>query len=384
MKQPSCFKRYKILITAVISVILTTIIVATIMGVIMSRSSGETDGIDNMLGDTKSESYQTTAIPNEMKGDYTITHTTTEATLSASLVIIGGYTTNRTSFDGNNVQIYTVNGGHVSWKREGSPAPYSWFDGGTAATGGNIYIVGGIAYYYTDSGSVWKVSSAAKYNIRDDSWELLPDKRKKAFYEPAVYVMENQLYAADAGTSGGTPEKLNLSDVDSGWTMEHATIPHDVAFTQAVVIENTAYICALSPDRKTVISWKYGESEWIPVANMNIARYRFHGTVTDGISNIWVIAGCDPDDCWPDGFIEQYSVATNTWTKLKHVPNIPRDLYNVQVCGFWQGHIYVIFQENNLLLLPSFYVYNTETGEWQQDSTEFTLPVYQSMSAIVP
>ncbi len=161
---------------------------------------------------------------------------------------------------------------------------------------------------------------------------------------------------------------------------------HDhVSDTQAVVIGNTAYICTGTyAARKTLISWTYGGPAWTPLAEMNIARDWGHGIVTDGISNIWVIGGCDPDDCWPDGFIEQYSVETNTWTKLVNVPNIQTNNYHVEVCVFWQGYIYVIFHRTGQGVTPTFHVYNTETGKWHADGTELMLPVSGSMSAIVP
>ncbi len=138
---------------------------------------------------------------------------------------------------------------------------------------------------------------------------------------------------------------------------------------------------------KTVISWTYGEPTWIPVVDMNIARDYRHGTVTDGISSIWVVGGCDPDECWPDGFIEQYSVTDNTWTRLNGVPDLEKGFYNVDVASFWQGYIYVIFSKGDVLdrvIIPGFHVYNTLTGEWQFDSTELMLPVYAAMSTIVP
>ena len=337
----------------VISVVITTIIVASISVLVISENS----------------TPHKVLVPSE----------------SALLVIIGG-------FDGpiiyegsgspiDNVHIYTVHAGHVTWKREGRPAPYPWYRGGTAASGGNIYIMGGAV-----SGLEFPRNGrqAAKYNVRDDTWDLLPEKNLSALLGPAVYVMKNKLYAADGGQDIET-ERLDLSDVVSGWTREQASPTHDVHYTQAVIIRNTVYICAGTYNRaiKTVISWTYGKPAWTPVADMNIARYS-HGTVTDGISNIWVIAGCEPYDCWPDGFIEQYSVTTNTWTKLNHVPNIQRDYYEVEVCAFWQGYIYVIFYSHLQDVIPTFHVYNTETGKWHQDNTELVLPTHYSMSALVP
>ncbi len=177
---------------------------------------------------------------------------------------------------------------------------------------------------------------------------MLSSKTIAARYGPTMYVINNHLYAADGdgitrSPNPSTPtEKLDLSDLDSEWTREQGEPTYDVWHTQAVVIGNTAYICAGAPWRiKMVISWTYGQPAWTPVADMNIARDWNHGTVTDGISNIWVVGGCYPDVCWPDGFIEHYNVTDNTWTKLNNVPDIERDYYYVQVCSFWQGYTYM-------------------------------------------
>ncbi len=127
-----------------------------------------------------------------------------------------------------------------------------------------------------------------------------------------------------------------------------------------------------------------GEPAWTRVADMNIGR-GLHGTVTDGISNIWVIGGCNPRDCWPDGFIEHYNVTNNTWTKLTHVPNLESYMLYVEVCSFWRGYIYVIFSEDIFdKLIPRFHIYNTRTGNWQESNTELILPIYWPMYATVP
>ncbi len=209
----------------------------------------------------------------------------------------------------------------------------------------------------------------------------------EAYSAPVMYVINNHLYAADGDLTSSTPtEKLDLSDVDSIWQREQVEPTHGANYVQAIVIGNTVYICAghLSARTKTVTSWTYGDPAWTREADMNIAR-RFHGTVTDGISNIWVVGGCNPDDCWPDGFIEHYNMADYTWTKLTHVPDIEKGRYDVEVCSFWQGYIYVIFSKyGSSELIPRFHVYDTQTGEWREDSTELMLSVKNSMSAIVP
>ncbi len=301
------------------------------------------------------------------------------------LVIIGGQTS-ITQIYYNTVQIYTLGGGNVTWKKYGRSAPYRWTNGGTATSGGNIYIAGGGARDRDGRSVELYHRRAAKYNVRDDRWEILPNKTMGSPNGPAMYVIDNHLYASSTFNLFTATEKLELPDVNSGWRREEVESIHDVNYIQVVVIGNTTYICAGNwPGSKRVISWTYGEQAWTPVANMNIARYNSHGTVTDGVSNIWVVGGCDPDDCWPDGFIEHYNVIANTWTKLTHVPKFERDEYTVQVCSFLQGYIYVIFSSYNrgYWQVTRFHVYNTQTGEWHEDRTELMLIVKGSMSAIV-
>ncbi len=386
-----CFKKYKITIAVLVSVLLTTIIVGMAMALLLPVKS------DRPKDTSENGSQQTTAGP---LSEQTTSDTGSNIIGQAFLVIIGGQTFEAPS-ELDTVQIYSVKDGHVTWIREGNHAPYCWYNGGAAASGGNIYIAGGwILDQANNQDEESLTTRAAKYNVRDDSWVFLPNKTIPAGSGPAMYVIKNQLYAADGeGTfiskfitpSDTQTDKLDLSIVDSGWTNEQASPTHDVAYVQAAVIGDRAYICAgpsRSSEIKTVISWTYGELAWTPAADMNVARSRHHGTVTDGHSNIWVIGGCDPDDCWPDGFIEQYSVTNNTWTKLNQVPYIERDFYSVLVCGYWQEFIYVIFSRlsgiSRRYFIPKFHVFNTQTREWHLDSTELMLPVYGSMYAIVP
>ncbi len=376
-----CLWKYKlILIAAAIGVIIITVSVITVISLTMAENSEQSRN-----GDDESKTQN---------GEQTTGQTNSEPTKHASLVVIGGHTSNGTSNYYDTVQIYTVDKGHVTWNKYGTPVPYQWEWAGTAASEGDIYIVGGQAW--DSNGQLVELgwSRAAKYNVRDDRWEFLPNKTMGASYGPVMYVINNQLYAADGDGSSFTPtEKLDLSDVESSsvWTREQAEPIYDVQFTQAVVIGDTAYICAGTGYRSTkVISWTYGQPAWTRAADMNIAR-EWHGTVTDGISNIWVVGGCLAYECWPDGFIEHYNLADNTWTKLNHVPDIDRDNYIVEVCSFWHGYIYVIFSKTSYVsyerytytVIPRFHVYNTQTGEWHEDSTELMLPVRYSMSAIV-
>ncbi len=393
-KLHDCLKKYKIITAVIVSVLLISGIVATVLALFLPAKS-KTDGGPG--GNSENGPPKTT--PRPICKPPT-SQTESNSTGPALLVIMGGNTDNGTFSD--KVQIYSVNEGHVTWKGEGRPAPYPWSGAGTVASGGDIYIVGGITGHH-DPEAVAPDSAkrrAARYNVRENIWEILPNKTKTASFRPAMYVINNQLYVADGdGLISYVPifpiptEKLDLCNIDATWTKEEATPTHQVLWTDAVVLGTKVYICAgtWAERIKTVISWSYGEPKWTSVKDMNIARV-LHGTVTDGGSSIWVIGGCAPNDCWPDGFIEQYSVANNTWTKLNQVPNIERDNYTVRLCSFWQGYIYVIFSKTDRLvhttpgtgLIPTFHVFNTETGKWHEDSTELMLPVYDSMFAIVP
>ncbi len=392
----------------VLSAFITTIIVATITVLVIPTSS-------NQVRDTAQN--ETTRLPSQIENEtksmkpMETTEPTeeTESTGMAYLLVIGGYTTPRPKItplpEGEiyAVHIYTVDKGHVTWNKGGRFAPYHWHSAGIAVQGDNVFLAGGVAVknlVQQNSKSII-YQRAAKYNLRSDTWELLPDisDPSQPGENPAVYIIENQLYVTDGDDQvGGRTEpgdaltvKLNLSDTESGWTREHAYPPYHVNNHDPVVVGNTVYIICkfgLAPYVSVnsfvkVISWTYGETVWTSVANMNVAR-QDHGTVTDGISSIWVVGGCDPDDCWPDGFIERYNVENNTWTMLKHVPNIKKLHYKIQVCSFWQGYIYVIFSRKyERGLIPRFHVYNTKTGEWHVDSTRIMLSAYASMSAIV-
>ncbi len=338
-----CLWKYKlILIAAAIGVIIITVSVITVISLTMAGNSeqsrkgddeskiqnGEQTTVqpesdpsmsltmpENLKQSTHGgdESYQTTV--GTHREEETTGQPNSEPTKHASLLIIGGYTYNGTPTYYDTVQIYTVDEGHVTWNKYGTPAPYSWYAAGTAASGGIIYIVGGEAWYSDGQWvELWN-RRAEKYNVRYDKWEMLPNKTIGACCGPALYVINNHLYAADGDdifyTNPSKPtEKLDLTNSESGWKKEQAEPTYHVRYNQAVVIGDTAYICAgyLYGRLKTVISWTYGETAWTPVADMNIARSRWHGTVTDGISNIWVVGGCHPYYCWPDGFIEHYSL----------------------------------------------------------------------------
>ncbi len=397
-----CLKKCKIIIIAtIVSILLVTVIVGIVLGLILPALSGTSDTSGNEPNTTTAgpgTSGTSTSDTSEYDSKETTAGPAAELTTidagsrpkgQGLLVIIGGFMYNVTVTYYDTVQIYTVDKGHVTWNKYGTPAPFHWHNAGTASSGSNIYIAGGRAWDSDGRRVVLWNRRAAKYNVKDDEWEILPHKTIHASYRPGMYVINNHLYAADgdgtfSSSNPSPPTEKYISNVESGWTREQAEPTYDVLFTQAVVIGNTVYICAgRALSTITVISWTYGEPAWTPVANMNVARWR-HGTVTDGISNIWVVGGCDPDDCWPDGFIEHYNVADNTWTKLNHVPDIDRDHYILQVCSFWQGYIYVIFSSIKAGVIPRFHVYNTQTGEWHEESTELMIPVYESMSAIVP
>ena len=140
----------------VITCVLTAFIVAAVMAVIIPSKSAD------------------------------IAHTEKSPPEPASLVIIGGLPYNGTfDFSTDKVHIYTVHEGYVTWKKEGSSAPYPWVSGGTAVSGSNVYIVGG------GLGVDNKMPrQAARYNILTDNWELLPNISSEVYVccEPPMYV----------------------------------------------------------------------------------------------------------------------------------------------------------------------------------------------------
>ena len=391
---PKCILQHKILIALVIIIIAICLAIVVVLIVLSEKDANKDEEAFNTTLDD--DSYHTTSIPpSTMQEQQTTAYSESKHTGPGSLLIIGGYTYNGTFGNKDTVQIYSVNDGHVSWKGQGRPAPYPWYQGGTGVSGSNIYIAGGFSPDANDLEGTSKFLRAAKYDALHNSWTLLPRRSIMAVFGPAVYVINEKLFVADGDNliDGGAPnsvtERLDLANVDIGWSIEKASPTHQVSHTDAVVIGNRAYICAgTDKERKTVISWTYGESSWIPVAEMNIARSRYHGTVTDGYQNMWVVGGCDPDVCWPHGFVEQYSSLKNSWTALNQVPDIQRDFYSVQVCSYWQGFIYVIFSKSKDIggpgLISRFYVYDIHSSQWHLDSTELKLPTYRSMVATIP
>ncbi len=119
---------------------------------------------------------------------------------------------------------------------------------------------------------------------------------------------------------------------------------------------------------------------------MSIPR-KYHCTVTDGLDTIWVLGGCDPDECWERGFIEQYTISTNTWEQLTATPNMDKAYDWVNVCAFWEGFIFASFyksDDSSWLAEGKFHIFDTSERKWKISSTRLNTEVSWVISALVP
>ncbi len=198
-KLPDILRKYKITIIVIVSVLLIIGIAGiAVVALFLPAKSNTNDDSAGGHSDNESPKSTTTSRP---PCEQSISHIGTIPTGAALLVIIGGRTYNET-FDfvyHDNVQIYAVDKGHVTYKKEGKAATYPWYNAGTAVLGNNIYIAGG---KIIDNGEEdIKAKQSARYNVKDDSWGSLPNKTDTARFGPAMYIIDNRIYAADGDGS---------------------------------------------------------------------------------------------------------------------------------------------------------------------------------------
>ncbi len=212
---------------------------------------------------------------------------------------------------------------------------------------------------------------------------------------PAVFILSDHLYAAGADNNGNyakTMESLNISDADSEWQSEKTQLPFTTHYSRAVVVQDRAYIFggSLSTSaQKKVISWTPGESEWRSHRDMKIAR-NVHCLVTDGEDTVWILGGCQKNACWETGFIEQYTVSSNTHEQLIATPDMRSYYYErVNFCVYAKPFISITFPSypNNFQTYrvdSRFHVFDTVKREWMVSSTRLQTTASHIIASIAP
>ncbi len=311
---------------------------------------------------------------------------------TASLVVIGGKQNINHNGDWqsmNTVDIYDLQAGSISWSHQGQFSPVAWTKAAGAVDNGNFYIMGGFTYGRGGR----RTKDTFKYNIRDNSWEQLPNATRDMNMAggSAVFAFQDKLYAVTHWTINDT-WVLNLRQVAQGWTKENNPPIYVVQGTNFyVTVGDKAFIVGegFAISSKLVISRQLGTDEaWYSVTGMNEARIQHMlCTVTDGIDRIWVIGLCYPSH-WPNRFIEVYQVSTDRWTTLNTAPSVsfPRThAVSPQICGYHDNYIYAVFSEfQESGLDRRFHIFNTVTNTWSVSQTQLAREVYFPTAAVVP
>ncbi len=280
------------------------------------------------------------------------------------------------------VDVYNLHEGDIVWSHQGTDAPYPWSQAGCVSHGKDIYLAGG---KLTDE----EVKYVSKYNTELSSWETLTDMTEARGEAPAVFVLGGRLYVA-SGNGRESMESLDISNVSSGWQAEAVQLPFNIAYSQGAVVQDRIYIFGgLIPKyMKKASSWSPGDSGWTSLPDMSISRYK-HCTVTDAEDTIWVLGGCWLEECWESGFIEQYTVSTNTWQQLTKTPDMDKSYRDrVNFCVFWKGFIYATFYKwdsptKTNYLNPTVYIFDTVARHWNTSSTTLKTKATGVMAALM-
>ena len=120
-----------------------------------------------------------------------------------------------------------------------------------------------------------------------------PNNPKFSFsrHVPTVFTLNNHLYVTGSRKNNLKESDLNMYKLDLNnkkaiWRTTNVTLPFPIAFTHAVVINNTVYICSsggnltyATKNRTSVIMWEQGMAAWKSLPHLNIPR-KLHCTVT--------------------------------------------------------------------------------------------------------
>ncbi len=307
----------------------------------------------------------------------------------ALLVIVGGWFHQAESQPilDNSTDVYYIREGEVISSYKGKDSPYYWRGAGVAVTGSDVILAGGAARGYHDH----RIRVAARYETDLDLWKTLPLMTGITWHLATIFIIDDKLYVVQGNL--GDLQSLDLTRNDAKWTLENVTLPFpvNVIYSQAVVVNGTAYICGGFigwPNNRYVISWAPGQMTWSLLKAYNTSRFD-HFTVTDGSHKIWILGGCRKNDvCRQEGFIQEYSVAGDTWKSVSPAPE-DKGENSVNFCVYWDKLIYVSFKKNHWtvgkeIIDRRLYIYDTITQEWKVSNTTLNTATQNSMAAIVP
>ncbi len=314
-----------------------------------------------------------------------------------SLFVIGGYSVPRGSVHGSTqINVYKLRHGVVDWHHSREDAPYAWCCAGSTAIDHDIYIAGGMIYekpyLWAFGPQFFGIKYTAIYKTKQAKWEMTKNITQPRTSGPAMFSIGSKLYLADGSSQvWNSMESLDLNNLNAAWEYEDTDMPFDIQYSKPVTINNVVYICGgwNSENNRSVISWRPGMTSWTSMSDMNHSR-QWHCTLTDSTHFIWVVGGCDRDECDTSGFIEQYSISSNSWTQLNGAPDTA---YNrVNFCAFWKGFIYVTFYtmtKNRELewvteIEPHFHIYNTNNAQWSKSDSKLRSLTFNSITAIIP
>ncbi len=198
-----------------------------------------------------------------------------DSTLEPYLYVFGG--------DRSRTDVYRVLQGKITWINSGPEMnPYFKFQGYTNM-GSDILMVAGKKCI---GRSIYPVNSCViRYNTKEKTFISLP-KFKFLRDVPTVFAILSHLYVTGGKERDLKMHVLDLNNKKGIWQISNVSLPFPVMFTQAIVINNTAYICSsggnltyTTKKRTSVIMWTPGMAAWKSLPHLNIPR-KLHCTVT--------------------------------------------------------------------------------------------------------
>ncbi len=316
--------------------------------------------------------------------------------------MVTGYGLNRKKA----VYIYALDHGNITLQNQSDGVPFDILSSGSTVYDDRLYVVASRVVEFDDH--------AAVFNIHNYTWHSLPNLFLRMHRPPAVFVYQNTLYVLD-GTRNREQRipmhTFNLADHNKRWKISRDfLLPYDIDGHNSVIkIGERVYIIGKSYKFSTsILALELNVNNtlsWFPGKDMTIARHT-DGlcAVTDEKENFWVLGGCK--NCWHDGFIEKFNTSSGEWIKLSYTLPIlsftDMSTVGVQVCGYAQGFIYMIFV-NNIYIFGQrwgkpdvkyrrnsqhwydsrFHIFNTLENTWNVAQTKIQKDVSFAVSAVM-
>ncbi len=304
------------------------------------------------------------------------------------------------------VYIYALDQGNITLQNQSEGLPFDIQSSGSTVYDDRLYVVGSRVVEFRDQ--------AAVFNIHNYTWDSLPNLFLRTSVPPAVFVHQNTLYVLD-GTRNrrrrNPMHTFNLNNHNKRWKIsQDFLLPYDIDGHNSVLkIGEHVYIVGQTYTFSTSILALdlngTNTPSWFPGKDMTIPRHP-HGqcVVTDEKENVWVLGGCK--NCWHDGFIEKFNTSSGRWIKLNYTLPVlsltNMSAVGVQVCGYAQGFIYMIFV-NNIYILGQrwgqpdvkyrrkpqqwydsrFHIYNTMENTWNVAQTKIEKDISFAVSAVM-